>query len=457
MAENKRETVLMLANTDTALNGFLALAKMLYEKDAFCPVICLDGNLQVAELMKKNGIDKRKIVLEYLPRTSPEYKGLAIRIYYNILWRLDKWIFFAPFSIGREIRIIKRQQKILRRIFEQYRPIALIAYTDRRGGYEQTAIHIAHTDDIPVVIPSVSRVYVQQFFNNPNNGIHLTKTKRMPLLYSCTMKINKKWVWESETEYVFFRRPQESLAAYFMDMGNMNPWVLGATKPTLHVTADLESYYEIVEYLGQDTVLGRLAYATSVEETFIKSNATHQNEIREKLLEKYGIKRSRIVIFSAVPYYEAGIIDLELNKKIHKKLVECLSEIDAGIIVSLHPKMEKAKYEFLQNYENVAIADEALRDILCCADLYVGMEKSATRAWAELLGIDSLLLPERWFHEYAGVEMEEYFAKWEDFICKNDEWRTYSQKLDFMELLLKILKRENIRGVLNGQFIELNS
>lgn len=452
----EKKNVLMIANTDTSLNGFLVLARIIYERNKYFPVILCEGKLRIGDLIEKNGIDVKRLRIEELPDIYKAKANLIKKVCRKLSTIFSKWLFWGPISVIENMDYILKYSKIMREHFEKYRPKALVVYTDRRGGYERAAIYHAKKCNIPIVIPSVSHIFFQQFFNNPHNGVYFKKEKRLPFIYRIAKKVNNNWVAEYEDNYVFFHNAQRLLAANILKMCNMNPWVLGATKPTLNANADIDSYFETVKILGDDIASDSLAFTTNIEMYYVKKSLESKDEIRQKLKKKYNMQGDTIIIFSAVPYHEAGITDLEYNQDIHEKVISYLSKQDTQILVSLHPKMEKDNYLFLENYDNVVIVEEPLRDIIGCADIFVSCEESATKQWAVFLKMDMILLPEKWFRNSDEYEIKVFFDKFTENIIKDTEKKEAEMRLDFMELFFSILEEKDIKPIIKKQFQALN-
>ena len=131
---------------------------------------------------------------------------------------------------------------------------------------------------------------------------------------------------------------------------------------------------------------------------------------------------------------------------------------DAQILISLHPKMKESDYSFLAESDNVVIVDEALRDILCCADIFVSMEKSATNQWSELLNLKRVLLPEQWFQEKGmepiGTFFDEFEQKIENPVPKSNE----SEKIDFFEILVSVLNGDGkYKNRIRQQYVTMDT
>jgi hypothetical protein len=114
--------------------------------------------------------------------------------------------------------------------------------------------------------------------------------------------------------------------------------------------------------------------------------------IRTELAAKHGIDAGRPLVILALPVLgEHGMSSAEQQREEAHWLFQTLGEAAAGnVLVSLHPRQEKSRYEAIANECGVKLADSPLRDVLAAADLFVAY--SSTISWAQLLGIPTIAL-----------------------------------------------------------------
>lgn len=71
--------------------------------------------------------------------------------------------------------------------------------------------------------------------------------------------------------------------------------------------------------------------------------------------------------------------------------MENLDRLNENILISLHPKMEKLKYKFLEEKYNSIIVEERLVNILPIADIFISTF-SSTVLWSVLCGIKTIVI-----------------------------------------------------------------
>ena len=72
-------------------------------------------------------------------------------------------------------------------------------------------------------------------------------------------------------------------------------------------------------------------------------------------------------------------------------LMKNLKKLNQNILISLHPKMDRKDYEFIEEKYKIKILDERLADVLPIADLFVATF-SSTVIWSILCGIKSVVV-----------------------------------------------------------------
>ena len=115
-------------------------------------------------------------------------------------------------------------------------------------------------------------------------------------------------------------------------------------------------------------------------------------EIKKKIIEKYNLdKNKKIIILAPSQLAEHSILSWETHWEKINFLIKTLCEIDENILISLHPKMDKLKYEYLENQNNCKILNEPLCDVLPIADMLVA-GFSSTIIWSVLCGIKAIIV-----------------------------------------------------------------
>jgi len=121
-------------------------------------------------------------------------------------------------------------------------------------------------------------------------------------------------------------------------------------------------------------------------------NYTKKDVIKRKIYEKYYFNPEKKLIVFGVPHLaEHKILSWSDHWKEIDFLVQALASLKQNLLLSLHPKSDFLKYQFLEKKYNCKIAKEPLVEILVAADCYVATF-SSTIQWAILCRIPSVVV-----------------------------------------------------------------
>ena len=94
---------------------------------------------------------------------------------------------------------------------------------------------------------------------------------------------------------------------------------------------------------------------------------------------------------SLPPTFEHKILSWEEHWETVNIICQGLSEQDANVLVSLHPKMDMQNYQHLEQDYSLKIATQPLREVLAIADVFVASQGSSTLLWAILCNIPTIV------------------------------------------------------------------
>lgn len=115
----------MLANSDTALNGFLIIARVLCQDERFRPVILCEGDLRVKELTARNAVDPGLVEFVQLPECRArriKKRSVIDKALDAVSHIFTDWFFWQPVMIVRQVREDQRYLRHMSAYLDQYRP-----------------------------------------------------------------------------------------------------------------------------------------------------------------------------------------------------------------------------------------------------------------------------------------------------------------------------------------------
>lgn len=127
---------------------------------------------------------------------------------------------------------------------------------------------------------------------------------------------------------------------------------------------------------------------------------------RSRVRAELGLSRTdALIVVSLPPLWEHNLLDQATHFAFTDRLLAQLSNHEATVIVSLHPKMDRRLYAARIEAAGLRMAERPISTYLPAADLFIAGIYSSTIRWAMAVGIPSVNLDFWEFNEltYAGV------------------------------------------------------
>jgi hypothetical protein len=129
----------------------------------------------------------------------------------------------------------------------------------------------------------------------------------------------------------------------------------------------------------------------------------------ERLRGELGVGRGdMLVIVALTQMWEHGMLDEASHFAFVDRLLATLSGRNAHVVISLHPKMDRARYEPRIRAAGLRLADRPLIEILAAADLFIAGAYSTTVRWAMAAGIPTANLDLWALEESTYADMPDY-------------------------------------------------
>lgn len=116
------------------------------------------------------------------------------------------------------------------------------------------------------------------------------------------------------------------------------------------------------------------------------------SKLKSDLQEKYNFnKANKLALVLIAPYGEDRLVSWKEHWRIIENMLSIITkETEIDILVSLHPRMPRGKYEFLENKFNLKILDKRYFEVLPVCDLFIA-SISSVLPFALMLGIPTLV------------------------------------------------------------------
>ncbi len=436
-----KKTILMIANSDTAANGFLSLAERLQGRSDIRFAMVCHPRVQIKIVKGKirkieaNGFDV--IGFEKSEGTADRK-----RISQKYQYKKDGLMISFGKAIANTCRIMdssRKGKRAARNVIKNENPNIILLYADNKSELEKYFIFYAKKWHIKTVIAPICFSSIAGILSNPTNGFRLKRGEKLPVSAKIVKYINPKIERSNGEERVFFRQPFAEIMDRLMGFYVPNPWVQGSLADMV-CTAYPEQYDEIERELGRDKTVGRLFLTESVEDGIIIDGYQNRRRIKEKLIEKYGLHGEMTIVIAFSERLQQWSKKNDLYNK--GKIVQSVLEYYDEVLVSLHPKSNLDENRFLENYEGCHIVEEPLRSIIGAADLVIYANISSVARWVEWLQINRVTYPSFSMQNKWTEEMVKEFKEKLAVPMETESQRfvlDLERKTDFVEFLMNLI------------------
>ena len=314
------------------------------------------------------------------------------RFVHDHAWIYAAWVWFKSiFNLNRQqkhLRLeIRRAQGAAHCLYEDLGINVAVFAGDRSVAYNLALLKAFHEIGVRTLIPPIS------FVSGPER---LLASRRRDVSYHCPGR--GKFRTHYPNLYHFDRFTGKRVGFYTVietaeftkaDIHSSNPWALGA------------GYIDSLLVDGKRTENQLIQLGCHAEKIKITGHGSHdklfetvsrKDEIRSRFIEKYDLHPDRRTLILSMPQLgEHNLLSWEQHWQEVDFLCSELGRLDVSILVSLHPKMDRRKYEPIAIANGLHLVDEPLREFIVVADLFVSTF-SSTVYWAVLCGVPPLVV-----------------------------------------------------------------
>lgn len=391
--------ILIFCSHDAALREYVnVFAKQKRVK----PIFCLSYNSCYLDLLDENGNE----YVQLASGTNGPINNSAklVKGFIDNTWlgcALQTFVFYK-FLKSRLKRSILAKSKHIGDLIEKKCISMVVVQNDRSVGFDAAAIAAARQKGLKVLL--LSFAYSADY----KSSYKLRKNKIYGFMHR--QPINAVYKDYALGQKSFFR-PFESQGLEDLGLLPRNPWVIGGSG---FVTVLLDSERELnrIISLGGDT------------KNYLVTGLASHDEIYDAWLRANSEPREKYIITVALPqYWEHGLANKDLHFEYLNGLLESLSELDAHIVISLHPKMKLVNYEFMASKFGVEITDKPLWKIIHKTNLLVSTY-SSTVSWALMCQKKVVIV------DHIGLGYEDFYDEFEIPVCAtNSEMKAVTEKL----------------------------
>jgi hypothetical protein len=363
----------------------------------------------------KNSI--KEVIKNYL---TPEQLN-ALRKYIN---NIKSSFLFTKSLMKQERSILDEYESNYKKILiliKQYDIKVLLINGDRHLGVEPVFLKISQVLNIPSIIP-----YLVYFADEEIIFDSCDPTKKIePNIFTSQYIVNSQKNLSYKTARNTYYYPHYiGNALDKFGVLTKDPYVMGSGYSDILC---LNNFYYKDLYLKYGLDERKIRVVGDGFYDHIYQQYLKKDTVKQEILKKYSFDSNKKTVVVALPQL-AEHNELPWNRHWEEInfLMKNLDMLNQNILISLHPKMEKKMYNFLENKYTCKILDERLADVIPIADLFVATY-SSTVIWSVLCGIKTVVVD---FYEF-----------------------NYSM-YDFLESVIKVEKKENLKKILDSYLIK---
>jgi len=436
MQKSQNSYVLFVPTNDTAWINMLEVARVLKGHSG---VVFIAGLREVGSKYHKILSECNYVVetVEYSGRRTrneqfstknqfdqevPSWVSDLVRWLHNMLMHVVVDFIMRRKRANSILRIISRIRGRTEEIVDKYNFTAAVFYDDRSNLGSLAMIQVCNEKGIRTVVPTFcDTATVESLILNikDNPRYIVSRLMRDTSLFSGTKLANISGKLYSYYGYI-------SQDAYKRaGIQSFNPWVMGGGRIAT-VLADGESKRQ--RLIDHGCSADKIVITGIPQHDRLFSAAQNKVELISVLRNKYDIGEV-LVIISLPQLAEHGILSWQRHWEEIEYLVRALEKNSIMALISLHPKMSRENYIFVEKYGH-RIIDESLADILPAADFFIATF-SSTVQWSVMLKIPTVVVD---FYDLnysdwdnvAGVQVVSEKSEFEnqlDFLMGDEQYR----------------------------------
>lgn len=368
-----------------------------------------------------NSSNFKQIIKEKIKNNTTTKQRKEIRKLINTL--KNTFIFTNRLKNQEKIFLtdLERNYDKISKLVQEYKIDVLLISGDRHLGHESVFLKISKGLNIPsIIVYLVDYADEERIFHNDV----VTKKVKPNIFTSHYIKQSQSNLkYKVVRDSYYYPHPIGNALDKFGVL-TKNPYVMGSGASD--VLCLNNQYYKDL-YISRGIEEKKIRVVGDGVYDHIYKQYLQKDIIKQKTLNKYSLNSDKKVVIIALPQLgEHNILRWEQHWEEINFLMKSLDSLDQNILISLHPKMDRKKYEFLEDKYNSTILDERLADVLPTADMFVATF-SSTVVWSVLCGIKTVVV------DFYGLNYTMY---------------------DFLTSIKEVDKKENLKATLKTTLSE---
>lgn len=351
------------------------------------------------------------------------------------------------------LRIYRKEIRDARRTIAEERPDIVIFSEPPLLGLEVALSKAAHARGIPLLVAPFyanSIIAAVNFAKLHPRFEELYTTK--PLFNRLVALMFPRLVFSYKGCQLFPQPASQLLAARLLGVSPRDSWTQIDSKSIYTIAVQGKAKYE--EFLAGGAPEKQLVVTGKPLDDVLAKVAAKAVVRRAALYERLGLPDKRCLILLAVPQFaEHNILNWEEHWQAIETLMMALTTVEnTNVVLSLHPRMQRDKYVYLEDKFGVHIGDESSSHLIPLCDLFVAAGSST---------IDMAICSQK-----PVVNLQYYWPNWiydgvEGVVTLHDEaqlvpalQRITGDPNEYAQLKAKVVETSSNWGVIDGKAME---
>ena len=347
--------------------------------------------LPVAEKLRDEENTKPVFFLFRKGRFNSEHYRMIERL--DIEWMEPDALAYLPrerdFSLGKKFSKLlpgglgslwmlglhyKRLLHMAKSVLQRESVCALVLMGDRHVGWETSLIAQANKIGVPsLIVPFAASGPKGGALFRLKKGDDLAMYQVRGVMNRLSAGLYPEWVYEYDGQRLLFYPGSNALVARIMGIMPDKPWTLLGGSATC---AAVENRILFDRFIEQGVSRDKMVI-TGHPQLDASIKYLNDIDISQKRDELRANGEQRLIVFAIPHMAEHALLPWDQHMKLIEYTIERIRQFeDYCLVLNLHPKSDRSRYEYLENKYGIAISLESVYSLIPLCDVFMAAHSS---------------------------------------------------------------------------------